>query len=276
MKKYLIYFTILVFTASCAHQEYRDSITLNPVESFEGSDCPIEYQYDSLKFIGPWGYNKSENASRKYPLLVSGCWGEGANQYSSYAQIYPAFVLDYQKNTESDGKILGQWIKDAIESGYRIDSNRIYLTGFSKGGSGSFPLAKGMNNAGLFFAAIVRVAGQSQYDLGNEIVEKTAIWYHIGLSDTSMRIDVARKTLECVRNYTCNKDAIETTNSDHITGFERNTITIKRFGNPMFIYSEYTGMDHTSSPCYEDKSIFPWMFSNSLEYRKCNPATASN
>ncbi len=267
MKKYLIIITVLVFMVSCAHQEYRDRANLNPVESFEESDCPSEYQYDSLPFTGPWGYNKSENASRKYPLLVSGCWGEGATQYSRYARIYPAFVLDYQKNTVSDGKILGQWIEGAIASGYRIDRNRIYLTGFSKGGSGSFPLAKGMYDAGLYFAAIIRIAGQSEYDLGNEIVEKTAIWYHIGLNDEPKRVDIARKTLECNRNYACNKDAIETSVSDHIAGFERNTITLKRFGSPMFVYSEYTGMDHTSSPCYTDKSIFPWLFSHSLKYR---------
>ncbi len=264
MKQYLIYFSILLFTISCAHQQYHDSTILNPVESFEESDSPSQYQYDSLKFTGPWGYNKSENSSRKYPLLVSGCWGEGAKQYSSYTQTYPAFILDYQKNKVSDGEFLGQWIKDIISSGYRIDINRIYLTGFSKGGSGSFPLAIGMHNAGLYFAAIIRVAGQSQYDLGNEIVEKTAIWYHLGLNDEPRRVDVARKTLEYNRNYPCNKDAIETSVSDNITGHERNTITITRSGRPMFIYSEYTGMGHTPEPCYKDKSIFPWMFSNSL------------
>lgn len=267
MKKYLICTTILLLSVSCVHQEYRDGATLNPVESFEGSDGPSECRCDSLPFTGPWGYNKSENAFRKYPLLVSGCWGEGASQYLRYARIYPAFVLDYQKNTVSDGKILGQWIKGAIESGYRIDLNRIYLTGFSKGGSGSFPLAKGMYDAGLYFAAIVRIAGQSQSDLGNEIVEKTAIWYHIGLNDEPKRVEVARKTLECIRHYACNKDAMETSVSDNTAGFDRNTIALKRSGRPMFIYSEYTGMGHDSSPCYEDESIFPWMFSYSLQYR---------
>jgi hypothetical protein len=84
---------------------------------------------------------------------------------------------------------------------------------FSYGGSSSYPLAKGMYAEGAYFAAIIRVAGQSQSDLGNEIARKTAVWYHIGLSDTETRWKLPA-VLNVLRNYECNKGAAETKTTD--------------------------------------------------------------
>ena len=122
-------------------------------------------------------------------------WGEGANYYKNVEQDYPAFVIDYQKTSSGDGQALGQWIQSAVSEGYRIDPNRIYLTGFSWGGSSSYPLAQGLHQEGMYFAAIIRVAGQSQSDLGNDIATKTAVWYHIGLNDEPVRVQVARDAM---------------------------------------------------------------------------------
>ena len=240
---------------------------LNPQEQFEDADAPVEFVHENLSFHSPWGYEKADNASRSYPILVSGMWGEGEGYYQKVAQDYPAFVIDYQMPSESDGQALGKWIRSAIDAGYRIDSNRIYLTGFSYGGSSSYPLAKGLYKAGLYFAAIIRVAGQSQYDLGNDIAQKTAVWYHIGLSDEVARVEVARNALEYMRNYECSSAAVETSVTDSLAGYARTTVTLTRFGYPMFKYSEYTGMGHTPGPCYKDEALFPWLFSHSLKYR---------
>jgi predicted peptidase len=261
--QYLVAIVCLLATFSC-EKESSGNLNLNPVETFEDTDEPVEFIHENFSFRSPWGYDKEDNASRLYPILVSGMWGEGEQQYKSVAQDFPAFVINYQKNSESDGKELARWIRSAINSGFRIDSNRIYLTGFSYGGSSSYPLAKGMYSEKLYFAAIIRVAGQSQSDLGNEISQKTAVWYHIGLTDTDTRVEVARFALENMRNYECNLDAVETKDSDSITGYERTTVTLTRLGLPMFKYSEYKDMGHTPGPCYKDKALFPWLFKHSL------------
>jgi hypothetical protein len=240
---------------------------LNPEETFTDSDAPVVLTHENRDFQSPWGYEKENNAERYYPILVSGMWGEGQRYYQDVAQDYPAFVIDYQKNSSYDGQVLANWIRSAVAAGYRIDTARIYLTGFSYGGSSSYPLAKGMYAEGLYFAAIIRCAGQSQSDLGNEIAEQTAVWYHIGLSDTETRVDVARDALEYMRNYTCNKRAKEKTSSDDITGYPRITVTLTRHRLPMFVYSEYTDMGHTPGPCYKDEELFPWLFNHSLKYR---------
>lgn len=259
--------SIALCMTACNLDAEQTNADINPVENFTETDRCESFSFSSRVFAGPWGYDKSENENRSYPLVVSGCWGESEGEYASVNQRYPAFVIDYQKNTVSDGEALAVWIDAAITAGYRIDVNRIYLTGFSQGGSGSFPLARGMYNKKKYFAAIIRVAGQSQSDLGDDIAAKTAVWYHIGLNDDAIRVSVARAALAKFRAYACNKGAVETENSDAITGYQRTTVTLVRSEFEMLKYSEYTGMGHSSSPCYRDDALFPWMFSHSLALR---------
>ena len=113
-----------------------------------------------------------------------------------------------------------------------------------------------MYNKDRYFAAIVRVAGQSQSDIGNAIAEKTALWYHIGLLDTEQRVQVARAALEKFRGYDSYTDAVESTIDDTISGKERTTITFIRENIPTFKYSEYSEMGHSSGTCYDDPELF--------------------
>jgi hypothetical protein len=162
---YLITILCLLAFTACEKSD-SDSVDLNPKETFVNTDAPVAYVHENMSMQCPWGYSKTTNATRSYPLVVSGMWGEGEGYYNAVAKDYPAFVIDYQKSSSTDGQTLAKWIKSAIKAGYRIDINRIYLTGFSYGGSSSYPLAMGMYAEGVYFAAIIRVAGQSQSDLG--------------------------------------------------------------------------------------------------------------
>lgn len=263
---YLITIMYLLSFVSC-EKSSSDVVELNPKETFVEADAPVNFIHEGHTFQSPWGYKKADNESRSYPLVVSGMWGEGQEKYKAVAKNYPAFVIDYQKSEAADGQALAKWIKSAISAGYRIDLNRIYLTGFSYGGSSSYPLAKGMFAEGVYFAAIIRVAGQSQSDLGNAIAQKTAVWYHIGLSDDAVRVKVAREAMEYMRKYECNKGASETKDADNIAGYERTTVTLTRSGYPIFKYSEYAKMGHTPDPCYTDRTLLPWLFSHSLKLR---------
>lgn len=258
-----------IFTlASCEEKSTATPMEeLNPEETFVEADAPEEFVHGTIAFKTPWGYKKEDNASRRYPILVSGMWNEGRKFYQDVAQQFPAFVITYKEKTETRGMELGDWIRAVVDKEYRIDTNRIYLTGFSYGGSSSYPLAKGMYKKGTPFAAVIRVAGQSKSDLSNEVAEKTAVWYHIGLNDKASRVDVAHKAIELVQSYDCYNGATESTVTDTITGYDRKTVTLTRSGIEMFKYSEYTNMGHTPTPCYRDKELFVWLFNHSLKNR---------
>lgn len=245
-----------------------DGQIVTPKETFVDSDKPDTNKLQTLNLTTPWGYKKTENAERRYPLVVNGNWGEGNLFSEDVRKKYPSFYLDFNNHTtESDGATLATLIDEAIRMNYRIDTNRIYLTGFSAGGSGSFKIVRGMLSRGKLFAGIVRVAGQSESVLADGAVNKTSLWYHIGLKDLPERIDVARATYMNLKGKTANATAVESITTDNITGYLRITRTLAKHGIEIIKMSEYEGMGHEPGPCYKDPALFDWLFSQSLANR---------
>jgi len=240
----------------------------NPVESFTNADKPSSFSVQSFNFESPWGYKRTQNADRKYPIVVNGCWGEGPYFSEDVRKRYPAFYLDFNNySTDSHGQTLADLIDETIKAGYRIDTNRIYLTGFSQGGSGSFKLVRGMHSKGKLFAAVIRVAGQSESILLDAAVLKTSVWYHIGLNDDSLRVNVAAETYSNIKKHSANAGAVETIAADSVTGYSRTTKTLKKAGVEFFKMSEYKGLGHEPGPCYKDPYLFDWLFNQSLMCR---------
>ncbi|HOF33523.1 MAG TPA: hypothetical protein PK624_13045 [Spirochaetota bacterium] len=267
-------FTVLLFIifSACDNSggsDLDDSgngyVVENPVETFTNADKPSSFSVQSFNFESPWGYERTQNADRKYPIVVNGCWNESPYFTEDVRKKYPAFYLDFNDySTESHGQTLADLIDETVKAGYRIDTNRIYLTGFSQGGSGSFKLVRGMFSKGKLFAAIIRVAGQSESTLLDAAVSKTSVWYHIGLSDTAARVSIASQTYSNIKNHSANEGATEKIITDSITGYSRTTKTLKKSGVEFFKMSEYKGLGHEPGPCYKDPEIFDWFFNQSL------------
>ncbi len=243
----------------------------NPAETFAGTDAPGL----SSGFTTPWGYGRRENSARSYPLVVNGCWAEGPYFTTDIRQKYPAFYLDWNNHCSSDddGVQLADKITAAIAAGLRIDLDRIYLTGFSQGGSGSYKLVRGMLTRGMLFAGIIRVAGQSEPVLADQAVARTSIWYHIGLKDDAARIAVANEAYAYVKNRPENASAVETTVTDTAGTWARTTKTLTKDGIAIFRLSTYPAGQHDPAPAYAvpqapaSMNVFDWLFSQSLACR---------
>lgn len=243
----------------------------NPAETFAEEDRPgteiIPFAGDEFELALPWGYGRAANFSRAYPLVVNGCWGEGGLFSEETRKKYPAFFLDFNNySSDAHGALLADLI-DLIGEDYRIDADRVYLTGFSQGGSGSFKLVRGMLSKGKLFAAVIRVAGQSESVLAEEAALRTSLWYHIGLEDDDLRVRVARDTWTNLKARECNASAVESETRDSLTGYDRLTKTLTKGGVEIFKMSEYAGMGHTPGPCYRDPALFDWLFNQSLALR---------
>lgn len=237
-------------------------------EEFTESDRPDSIDLQGWQLTTPWDYNRAANANRIYPLVVNGCWNEGPNFGDDVRKKYPSFYLNFGNNcAESAGAVLADLIDAAATANYRIDANRIYLTGFSAGGSGSFKIVRGMLARNKLFAGIVRVAGESESVLADGAVAKTSIWYHIGLQDSQTRIDVARATYTNLKAHPDNASAVESSSADSLTGYNRITKTLTQNGIQIVKMSEYDGLGHDPGPCYKDKALFDWLFSQSLACR---------
>lgn len=236
-------------------------------ETFTEADRPDSIDLQGFSLTLPWGYERAANANRRYPLVVIGRWNDGPSFGDDVRKQYPSFYLNFSRDIDTSGTKLADLINAAATAGYRIDANRIYLTGFSAGGSGSFPIVRDMLTRDKLFAGIIRVAGQSESVLADGAVAKTSIWYHIGLQDSQSRIDVARATYANLKAHPGNASAVESSATDSITGYNRITKTLTQNGIQIVKMSEYDGMGHDPGPCYRDPALFDWLFSQTLTCR---------
>ncbi len=92
-----------------------------------------------------------------------------------------AFILIPRYFTNDNASEL---LMDVIAS-YRVDERRLYLTGMSMGGSGSFNVANHLYNGhGVSFAAISRCSGNNlDPDINYEGLARNVIWMHVGAED---------------------------------------------------------------------------------------------
>lgn len=248
-------------------------VTMN--ETFALADKP-EFTQDATrdyKLLKPWNYDKEWNQERRYPLVVSLHGGGGGGYYApcivgkeNEMQQYPCFFMS-PKNPSGWGESAA-WVRDELEvlkARYRIDTNRVYLMGFSMGGSGSYPFAEGWyREHGGLFAGIVRLAGQSQPALPDALAAKTAVWYHIGLHDAPKRVEVAREAYEFYRSRPFHAQAQETVVQDRVGNHPRTTKTLTVGPYELFKLSEYEGLGHHPDLAFQDPTVLEWLFSRSL------------
>ena len=245
-------------------------IALCPVEPFQAEDQPRTVVVGDRAWYTPWGYDKTANAQRLYPLVVFGPHNKASEFFTTdIRKRYPAFYVSYIEWSEAAGAALADLIDLGMKDHhFRIDTRRIYLTGWSAGGSGSFKLVRGFLRKGKFFAAINRVAGQSESILAEEAVTKTAIWLHIGLHDTPLRVQVSRDLYDHLKNHPSNASAVETIVDDTIkhgdTDVARHTKVLTRDKIEIVRYTEYPTEGHAAFASYSDPYLYEWLFTRAI------------
>jgi hypothetical protein len=274
-----------------------DRYTVPPatVETFTAADAPT-YQGDGEWTI-PWGYNRPENAQRTYPLVVIGRHNESRYFTTAIRKSYPAFYfnrtdLSISMNNEGDGQEVADIIDARMAShGYRIDTARMYMTGWSAGGNTTYRIANGLSSRGKCFAALIRLAGQETLTLAPATNGRISVWYHIGLLDTSNnRIPVARGHYDSIKNNPANAGAVETTVvNDNLIGLgqlevlagggygewfydpatfgghgRQTTKSLTIDGVPFARLSEYDIQGHETEMAYADPGLYAWLFARGI------------
>lgn len=124
---------------------------------------------------------------------------------------------------------------------YRVDTSRVYLTGLSMGGSGTWSLATEYPDQ---FAAIIPICGVYNHWLNFperlENIKSTPVWCFHGDADTAVPLAHSEAMVEGLKSY----------------------------GNdPKF--TVYPGVDHDSwTQTYDNPDIYEWLLSHSLDIEK--------
>jgi predicted peptidase len=279
--KKMILIILSLMNFSCTEKN-RDVVP----ETFDMANRPY-FKFDSGKnqyLLEPWNYNLQQNEDRKYPLVIflHGSGGAGDISYLNYLgydkagkmladetalkfqKEHPCFVLVPQTGSEwNNNNLIGQ--VEFIKTSYRIDTSRIYLIGYSMGGSGSYSFANSYFDFNRhLFAGIIRLAGQSQTVVSAEIANRTAIWLHIGLKDLEERINVTRDAYAFLKSS--HPEAVETTEAVDIPGINGITYNLKISEDDMFKRTEYenTGHDIVLMP-FKDEYLIEWLFRHKLK-----------
>ena len=239
-------------------------------------------------FALPWNYDKAMNSERDYPLIIIIC-GSGSVGDDKATFFNSEMIPQFWTAKDADYCVSDQW-KDGFEcfiycsvpdiyydatiaaddaatieyikSNYRVDANRIYILGYSMGGSGSHYLANAYYAAyGSGIAAISRLVGYLEPNLDDVNIP---CWYQVGLDDNSSWITVV-------------ETAYDNFKTAHSGGFEKAIndvddtyagITKEYWHNNELIgkLSEWTGMNHTEirDSCYDNPDVLEWIFSKEL------------
>ena len=139
--------------------------------------------------------------------------------------------LDKHTQPKQVSKPLGltmELLKSLIEK-YPIDTNRIYITGLSMGGFGTWDAISRYPN---FFAAAIPICGGGDENNASKIVN-TPIWAFHGDNDKAVNVSRSRNMIKAIK---------------------------KQEGNPK--YTEYKGVGHGSwVNAYKEPDILKWLFS---------------
>lgn len=209
----------------------------------------INSKNDTLRYrlLKPLNYNPN----KKYPLEVclSGTGGRAFDNIKQIASCWPAQVFAYPENRRNYeafifvpqcpphsiwGKTLGEREKqlqikykrpiqepidsmvfeviDVLKNEFNVDDKRLYVTGQSMGGYGTWHF---ILKYPKMFAAAVPICGGGNPELANTIVD-VPVWAFHGETDTSIPAEYSRNMIESIKKSGGTPKYTEFLNVGHI------------------------------------------------------------
>ncbi len=239
-----IFFYLMSFSFSSFSQKklfeaekYSSTDTLNyqllsPEQLKKGKKYPI------VLFLHGSGERGSDN--QKQLKHIEALFTDSANRIN-----FPCYVLAPQcrqglrwaglRNNDSivSPLVLTEELIDELIKKLPIDKSRVYITGLSMGGAGTWE--------SIFYnpekyAAAVPICGWGIPGKASEIA-KMPIWVFHGELDNIVKIEGSRNMVESLRN----------------------------FGSSV-LFTEYKDVNHESwVPAYQERELMPWLFSQKLK-----------
>lgn len=152
---------------------------------------------------------------------------------------------------------------------WHVDTNRLYVHGFSMGGNGGRPFANYAATQGRPLAALLTFDGGYYPDLDAATLAKTSIWGHVGLSDSAGSINCTRAMYQDAVDYFTSAAASSETRSIFSRTQEayrdEALVSLTQGGLIVARKSEWTNVDHyVYQWAMDDDDILDWTFDQSV------------
>lgn len=182
-----------------------------PVPTMTGSHSRLVEGQTLYKYLAylPHGYYDNENKDKKYPVIVylHGQGGKGTDP-KTLASAGPVAVL---QNREDPNFICvaplcppgGGWMSDPLDEllgsvieRFRVDTDRLYLTGISMGGHGTWSWAQDHPKR---WAAIAPLCGAGSPKKAKLRLKHMPIWIFHGALDETVPVERAESVIRVLR-----------------------------------------------------------------------------
>jgi sugar lactone lactonase YvrE/predicted esterase len=210
-------------------------------QTAEYAAVPNVYAFRYLLYLPP-GYNTDATATWPLMVFLHGSGERGTNvelvavhgppMLIEQGRDFPCIVVSPQcASAYWDAAALEAFI-EGLASRYRIDPDRIYVTGLSMGGYGTWALAE--RNPDLY-AAVVPICGGGNLSLAYRLRD-LPVWAFHGALDTTVPLSESQNMIDAIR---------------------------AAGGNPRFTI--YPTADHvaTWTAAYADDALYAWLFAQS-------------
>jgi len=242
--------------ASCSTMKAQNAASApggTSIENLSAQKFSATMRADYLLFL-PRGYDAQD--AKRWPLILflhgagergTNVWQAAVHGPTKYIEKHPEFPFILVSPIcsagakWSDDLLLG--ILDSVTTKYAVDTNRIYLTGLSMGGFGTWSLATTYPER---FAAVAPICGGDAF-IG------------AGLSRADSRKEAALKKLP-VWAFHGGKDPVVPHEES-----ERMIQLLKKFGNEEAKLTIYPDAGHNSwTVTYDNPELYQWFLSHEL------------
>jgi len=274
MKKIIISISILFMNAASvfaqpgivalfsAHSHTYAGTTI-PYRLFVPQNLDTSQVYPLVLALHGSGERGSDNLIHIQSYRLATSWADPINQAN-----YPCFVVAPQcpltrswtySFTGPIGAELATVVDmiDSLLTVFPVDSNRLYVTGLSMGGFGTWDLIQRFPDK--FAAAIPMSAGGDPSQIAN--ISHIPVWDFHGKLDDAVPVSFSRDMMSALEN---NGMPVVYTHCkyENCTGLADSTVAMFVESHALHFYTEYaTGGHIIWSESYDYPHLFPWVFS---------------
>jgi predicted peptidase len=208
---------------------FKDSDGEHPFVVFVPNSYKAEKEYPIILFLHGAGETKNPKAKKEGKMPVEVGIGPAIKKRE---KDFPFIVVipraeGFGWGASSTNAKRALAMLEQTEKEYKTDKSRVYLTGLSMGGMGTWSLAAAMPER---WAAIVPICGRGDVKTGEKIKDLPCWCFH-GDADTAVNVDGSRTMIEAMK---------------------------KAGGEPK--YTEYPGVGHNSwDKAYSTDELYEWL-----------------
>jgi poly(3-hydroxybutyrate) depolymerase len=226
-----------------------------PYRLFIPADYSPSQKYPIMLALHGAGETGTDNIKQlSYEMAIS--WAKPVNQ-----AMYPCFVVVPQCPTSLDwgnDQIIATNVDlmDSLIREFTIDTNRLYITGLSLGGGGTWDMITRFPNR---FAAAIPMSGGGNPALVSNIAS-TSIWDFHGAQDATIPVAGSRNMMEALKGIGRTVVYTHCHNND-CSGLPDSTIAMYVKSHADLFYTEYQYGGHNIwNESYDYPLLVPWVF----------------